>query len=98
MSLGSADAVVVGGGVIGCSIAYHFANRGAQVVLVEKDALGSQSTGKCAGGVRRQFSSETNVRMQQLSGRLLKSLAAETGVDPEVKPIGYPFVLTHHPQ
>jgi len=85
MSQGSADAVVVGGGVIGCSIAYHLADRGAKVALVEKDALGSQSTGKCAGGVRRQFSSETNVRMQQLSVRLLTNLEAATGVDPEFR-------------
>src|ERR1700694_215384 len=94
MSLGSADAVVVGGGVIGCSIAYHLAGRGAKVVLVERDALGSQSTGKCAGGVRRQFSSETNVLMQQLSVRLLAGLEAETGVDSEVRQIGYLVLLT----
>src|ERR1700736_6649228 len=94
MSLGSADAVIVGGGVIGCSIAYHLAVRGARVVLLERDTLGSQSTGKCAGGVRRQFSSETNVAMQQLSIRLLAGLEAETGVDPEFRRIGYLFVLT----
>jgi len=94
MSLGSADAVVVGGGVIGCSIAYHLALGGAKVVLVERAALGSQSTGKCAGGVRRQFSSKTNVLMQQLSVRLLKGLEAETGVDPEFRQIGYLFLLT----
>jgi glycine/D-amino acid oxidase-like deaminating enzyme len=98
MTLGSADAVVVGGGVIGCSIAYHLAGRGVKVVLVEKDALGSQSTGKCAGGVRRQFSSETNVLMQQLSVSLLKGLEAETGVDPEFRQIGYLFVLTNDRQ
>src|ERR1700687_787120 len=98
MSLGSADAVVVGGGVIACSSAYHLAGRGAKVVLVERDALGSQSTGKCAGGVRRQFSSETNVLMQQMSVRLLAGLEAETGVDPEFRQIGYLFVLTSDQQ
>jgi sarcosine oxidase, subunit beta len=98
MSLGSADAVVVGGGVIGCSIAYHLAGRGVKVVLVERDALGSQSTGKCAGGVRRQFSSEANVLMQQMSVRLLAGLEAETGVDPEFRQIGYLFVLTNDHQ
>ena len=87
MSWGSADAVIVGGGVIGCSIAYHLAGRGAKVVLVERDALGSQSTGKCAGGVRRQFSSEPNVVMPQLSIRLLAGLDVlnvfqVTGLDP----------------
>ncbi|PYO16665.1 MAG: hypothetical protein DMD31_02175 [Gemmatimonadetes bacterium] len=85
MSRDSADAVVVGGGVVGCSIAYHLARRGATVVLVERDTLGSQSTGRCAGGVRRQFSSSANVVMQQLSVELLAGLEAETGVDPPAR-------------
>ena len=86
--------MVIGGGVIGCSIAYHLARRGVKVVVVEKETLGSQSTGRCAGGVRRQFSSGPNVQMQQLSVRLLGGLEAETGVDPEFRHIGYLFVLT----
>src|ERR1051326_9462731 len=90
----SADAVIVGGGVIGCSIAYHLARRGARVTLIERDTLGSQSTGRCAGGVRRQFSSSANVVMQQLSVKLLAGLEAETGVDPEFRHIGYLFLLT----
>src|SRR5438132_1374380 len=98
MSRDSADAVVVGGGVVGCSIAYHLARRGATVVLVERDTLGSQSTGRCAGGVRRQFSSSANVVMQQLSVELLAGLEAETGVDPEFRHIGYLFVLTSDKQ
>jgi sarcosine oxidase, subunit beta len=91
---GSADAVIVGGGVVGCSIAYHLAQRGAKVVVVERETLGSQSTGRCAGGVRRQFSSSANVAVQQLSVRLLATLEPETGVDPEFRGIGYLFVLT----
>ncbi|TMC09094.1 MAG: FAD-binding oxidoreductase [Chloroflexi bacterium] len=92
--LNSPDAVVIGGGVIGCSIAYHLARRGAGVVVIERETLGSQSTGRCAGGVRRQFSSGPNVAMQQLSVRLLAGLEAETGVDPEFRHIGYLFLLT----
>jgi len=80
--------------VIGCSIAYHLARLGASVVVVERETLGSQSTGRCAGGVRRQFSSGPNVAMQQLSVRLLAGLEAETGVDPEFRHIGYLFLLT----
>jgi glycine/D-amino acid oxidase-like deaminating enzyme len=98
MTRDSADAVIVGGGVIGCSIAYHLARRGAKVTLLERDTLGSQSTGKCAGGVRRQFSSSANVVMQQLSVKLLAGLEAETGVDPEFRHIGYLFVLTSDEQ
>src|SRR5256886_11642458 len=98
MIRGAADAGVVGGGVVGCSIADHLARRGAEVVLVEKETLGSQSTGRCAGGIRRQFSSAANVVMQQLSMRLLAGLEAETGVDPEFRHIGYLFVLTSDTQ
>src|SRR5256886_14489222 len=98
MIRGAADAVVVGGGVVGCSIAYHIARRGAEVVLVERETLGSQSTGRWAGGIRRQFSSAANVVMQQLSVQLLSGLEAETGVDPEFRHIGYLFVLTSDSQ
>ncbi len=84
--------------MVGCSLAFHLAERGAQVVLVERDGLGSQSTGRCAGGVRRQFSSDTNVLIQQLSVHLLASLEATTGVDPEFRHIGYLFVLTSDQQ
>src|SRR5947208_1025632 len=72
--------------------------RGAEVVLVERETLGSQSTGRCAGGIRRQFSSAANVVMQQLSVQLLSGLEAETGVDPEFRHIGYLFVLTSDSQ
>jgi sarcosine oxidase subunit beta len=90
----SADAVVIGGGVVGCSIAYHLARDGADVVVVERETIGSQSTGKCAGGVRKQFSAQPNVLLQQLSVKLLAGLEAETGVDPEFRHIGYLFLLT----
>ncbi|WP_347354953.1 FAD-binding oxidoreductase [Intrasporangium sp.] len=57
------DVVVVGGGVIGLSTAYHLARRGVGVVLVEMGALGSGSTCKAAGGVRAQFSDPANIVM-----------------------------------
>ena len=61
----TADVVVIGGGVMGVSTAYHLATRGCRkVVLLERAGfLGSESTGKCAGGIRYQFSTEINVRL-----------------------------------
>jgi len=60
----SADAVVIGGGVIGVSIFYHLAARAAGgVVLLERDTLGSGSTAAAAGGFRAQFSDELNIRL-----------------------------------
>src|SRR5438093_10540008 len=78
--LNSPDAVVIGGGVIGCSIAYHLARRRAGVVVIEPETLGSQSTGRGAGGVRRQLSSGPNASIQQLSVRLLGCRHAQTRV------------------
>src|SRR5256885_13930721 len=63
----SADAVVIGGGVVGCSIAYHLARRGAAVVVLERETLGSQSTGRCAGGGREQFLSPADVPGSRVS-------------------------------
>lgn len=90
----TADAVVVGGGVIGCSVAYHLARAGLRVTLCERAELGAQSTGRCAGGVRQQFSSEANVRVQRLSVELLKRFPEEIGSPCEFRQIGYLLLLS----
>ena len=51
-----ADVVVIGGGVMGASAAFHLAEAGVSVALIEKAALASGSTSKAAGGVRDNFS------------------------------------------
>ncbi|MFI5283132.1 MAG: NAD(P)/FAD-dependent oxidoreductase [Candidatus Dormibacterales bacterium] len=90
----TADVVIAGGGVMGCSLAYQLAKRGVDVLLLERETLGSQSTGKCAGGIRQQFSMEANVRLQLKSVRLLQEFEQETGHTPDFRQIGYMFVLT----
>ena len=90
----SADVVIAGGGIMGCALAYQLAKRDVDVILLERDTLGSQSTGKCAGGVRQQFSMEANVRLQRLSVRLFEDFERETGQPPDFRQIGYLFVLT----
>ncbi|HVR87955.1 MAG TPA: FAD-binding oxidoreductase [Candidatus Limnocylindria bacterium] len=91
----SADVVVVGGGIIGASVAYHLKRRGAGSVLVlERDRLGSGSTGKNAGGVRLQFSSEINVRLSQRSLPRIVAFREEMGVDPQLRQVGYLFLIT----
>jgi glycine/D-amino acid oxidase-like deaminating enzyme len=94
----TADAVIAGGGVVGCSLAYQLARRGLDVVLVERDELGSQSTARCAGGVRQQFSSETNVLLQRLAVRQLLAFHEETGGHADFRQIGYLFLLTRPEQ
>lgn len=64
------------------------------MVLFERAELGSQSTGKCAGGVRQQFSNEPNVRLQRVGVRLLERFEDEVGHAADFRQIGYLFVLT----
>src|SRR5712692_6766171 len=75
----SADVVIAGGGIIGCALAYQLSKRNVDVLLLERETLGSQSTGKCAGGVRQQFSSEGNARLQMMSVGMLERFDEEIG-------------------
>src|SRR2546421_2914301 len=90
----SADVVIVGGGIMGCALAYQLSKRNVDVLLLERETLGSQSTGKCAGGVRQQFSAEANVRVQRMSVRMLEAFEEEMGHPADFRQIGYLFVLT----
>lgn len=93
--MATADAVIVGGGVIGASIAYHLATRGVRnIVVLERDTLGSGSTSKNAGGIRQQFSSEINVRLSQRSVQRFEAFEAEMGIDPAFRQVGYLFLIT----
>lgn len=92
----TADVAIVGGGIIGASIAYHLARRGARNVVVfeREEELGTGSTGKCAGGVRLQFSTAANVEMSRLSIAALKRFHEELGEPVDFNQNGYLFVLT----
>ncbi len=94
----SADAVIVGGGIMGCALAYQLSRRKVDVLLLERATLGSQSTGKCAGGVRQQFSSEGNVRLQKMSVGMLERFDEEIGHPADFRQLGYLFLLTQPQQ
>jgi sarcosine oxidase subunit beta len=94
----TADVVIAGGGISGCALAYQLAKRKVDVVLLERETLGSQSTGKCAGGVRQQFSTEDNVRVMRLSVKMLESFEQEIGHPADFRQIGYLFVFTQPQQ
>jgi sarcosine oxidase subunit beta len=92
----SADIAIIGGGIMGASTAYHLALRHAgRIVLLEQQPLfGAGATGKCAGGVRYQFSTEINVRLSLASLPMIERFSAETGGNADYRPIGYLFLLT----
>ncbi|MDP9265750.1 MAG: FAD-binding oxidoreductase [Chloroflexota bacterium] len=91
----TAEVVIIGGGVIGASIACHLAQRGqTNVVVLERDTLGSGSTSKNAGGIRLQFSTEINVRLSQRSLPRFLAFREEMGIDPQFRQSGYLFLIT----
>ncbi len=91
----TAEIVIVGAGILGCSIAYHLAAQGAsRVVVVEKDLICSGSTGKSAGGIRQQFTTDLNVRLSLESVQMFQRMKEELGVDPEFRQVGYLFMAT----
>lgn len=74
----SANVVVIGGGIHGCSIAYHLAKKGFKdVVLLEKNHLASCGTGRSAAGIRHQFGTEINIRLAATSVKMMENLAEE---------------------
>lgn len=91
----TADIVIIGAGIVGCSIAYHLARLGqARVVVLEKDLVCSGSTGKSAGGIRQQFATELNIRLSIESLKMFHRMQDELGVDPGFRQTGYLFMAS----
>lgn len=91
----TADVVVIGGGIVGLSIAYYLAlKKAGRIVLLEKGQLGEGSTSRCVGGIRTQFSTEVNIRFSLESLKTFEQFEEEFGINPEFKRIGYLFLAT----
>lgn len=91
---GSADVVVVGGGVMGTSTAFHLAEAGVDVLLLERGDLAGGSTSRAAGGVRANFSDELNIRLGQRSLEMFANFPQRPGQEIDLHISGYLFVLT----
>ncbi|MDO9300836.1 MAG: FAD-dependent oxidoreductase, partial [Anaerolineales bacterium] len=93
----TADIVIIGGGVMGASAAYHLAQRGVRnIILLEKeDFFGQGATGRCAGGVRYQFSTEINVKLSIASLPMLERFKDEIGQEIGYKKCGYLLVASN---
>ena len=93
----TADIVIIGGGVMGASAAYHLARCGMKnIVLVEKEEFfGTGATGRCAGGVRYQFSTEINIRLSLESLPMIERFNEEIGQDVNYRQCGYLLIATN---
>jgi sarcosine oxidase subunit beta len=91
----TADVVIIGGGIVGLSIAYYLAlKKAGRIILFEKGQLGEGSTSRCVGGIRTQFSTEINIRFSLESLKTFDQFEEEFGVSPEFKRVGYLFLAT----
>ncbi len=88
------ETLIIGGGVIGASVAYHLAAKGCKNILVldRNRKPGEGSTGKATGGFRCQFSTEVNIQLSLLSREKLLRCHDEIGFDPGYLQVGYLFV------
>ena len=92
----TAEVCIIGGGVVGASVAYHLAEAGCRDVLVleREERTGLGSTGRATGGVRAQFGTPVNIRMSLYSIEFFSRFREETGRDCGYKPNGYLFLAT----
>ncbi|MBI4565474.1 MAG: FAD-binding oxidoreductase [Planctomycetes bacterium] len=92
----SCDVVIIGGGIIGTSIAFHLARAGHRdVVVVDREINpGMGSTSKAAGGIRAQFGSDINVQLSKLSIELFESFERDVGVSVPFHQVGYLWIAT----
>src|SRR5258706_13834815 len=92
----TADVVIVGGGIVGSSIAYHLtANGCGSVLIIEREsAQGKGSTGKSMGEVRAQFSTPVSIQMSLYSIPFYAAFEQRLGYPSDYRQQGYLFCAT----
>lgn len=88
-----AEVVVVGGGATGTSIAFHLAEAGVDVCLLERESLSSGSTSRAAGGIRTQFADPLNIAIGLRSVDAFSGFAERPGGEIDFRQVGYLFLL-----
>ncbi|MFH1453725.1 MAG: FAD-binding oxidoreductase [Armatimonadota bacterium] len=92
----TANIVIIGGGIIGASIAFFLSKAGVKdIIIIEKEELlGAASTGLCAGGIRQQFGTEINTRLCMESVKIFENFKEIAGENIEFIQAGYLFILS----
>lgn len=92
MSRKSADAIIIGGGIIGAATGYYLAKRGLKVFVLERKFPCAGSTGRCIGGIRAQFTHDLTIRVMLKSIKMFQELDEELETDVEWYAGGYLFL------
>src|ERR1700732_76593 len=79
---------------MGCSLAFYLSLAGRRVVVIDRGRIGQGATAACAGGIRAQSSTETNIGIGIEAKRLLARFVQETGQSADFRQVGYLFLLT----
>src|SRR5271167_1299521 len=92
----TAEVVIIGGGIVGSSIAWHLTEAGCRnVLMVEREShQGKGSTGKSMGGVRAQFATAPNIQMSLYSIPFYANFEERLGHPSEYRAQGYLFAAT----
>ncbi len=92
-----ADAVIIGGGIHGCAIAFNLAKKGLKhVVVLEKDYLGSGATCRSAAGIRHQFGTEINIKLASESIKIMENIEEELGISCDIELIQGGYLILAH--
>lgn len=95
--MGNYEIVIVGAGIIGCSIAYYLAEKGCtNVLVIDKGGIASDVTGICPGGIRQQWGTEINCIMSRESARFFRSINEYLEPEHEIKYREVGYLYTFH--
>ncbi|MFO7867020.1 MAG: FAD-binding oxidoreductase [Candidatus Aminicenantes bacterium] len=89
------DVAVIGAGIIGMAAAYYLGNAGMKIAVIDKEYIGSGSTGRCIAGIRQQFSTPKSIGVMKESVSLFSEMEEEFGFSVEFSKSGY-LLMAHN--